>query len=43
MRRRVLFIVALFLASTILLSGAVLSRSAIAAYFDPTPHSCGGG
>jgi hypothetical protein len=43
MRRRITVIVALVVVSIILIAGAVSARDAFTAFFDPQPHSCGGG
>jgi hypothetical protein len=42
-RRRIPVVVALVLASIFLIAGAGIGRDALAAYFDPLRHSCGGG
>jgi hypothetical protein len=45
MRRRILVLGALLVASLILITGVTLVRyhGAFAAYFAPAPHTCGGG
>jgi hypothetical protein len=45
MRRKILVVGALLLASLILITGVTFARyhAAFAGYFAPAPHSCGGG
>jgi hypothetical protein len=45
MRRRILVLAALLLASLLLIAGVTFATQhrTFAAYFTPAPHSCGGG
>jgi hypothetical protein len=45
MRRRILVLAALLMASLILIAGVTFAthQRAFAAYFAPAPHTCGGG